>query len=158
MCGRTACTVRSGAAGPIGETGSEGRTRRLRLSVSSPATEQASGLPHRKDLALYTGLFNGEPVPAPGRLLRGWQDEAVDQMAAHMVELGFEVLDERPVVLADVPNDWGDPLLGALRVRRYGWETTGVVRIDSVGEVFIRLDPAAVVGPLLQPVPDEDGW
>jgi hypothetical protein len=112
---------------------------------------------YRKDLALYTGLFNGEPVPAPGRELRGWQDEAVEQLAAHLVELGFEVLDERPGV-EDVPHAWGDPLLGALRVRRYGWETTGVVRIDGAGEVFIRLDPEAVAGPLLQPVPDVGGW
>jgi hypothetical protein len=111
---------------------------------------------HRKDLALYTGLYRGEAVPAPARELKGWQDEAVEQMAAHLVELGFEVLEERSAVSAS-PNDWGDPVLGALRVRRYGWETTGVVRIDEVGEVFIRLDPDAVAGPLFQPVPDE-GW
>lgn len=112
---------------------------------------------HRKDLALYTGLFAGDPVPAPGRELKGWEDEAVEQLAAHLVELGFKVLDQRPAVEV-VSNDWHDPLLGALRVRRYGWETTGVVRIDSVGEVFIRLDPDAVAGPLFQPVPDEEGW
>ncbi len=112
---------------------------------------------YRKDLALYTGLFGGEAVPAPARELPGWQDEAVEQLAAHLVELGFEVLDERPGV-EDVPHAWGDPLLGALRIRRYGWETTGVVRIDGAGEVFIRLDPEAVAGPLLQPVPDEEGW
>lgn len=111
----------------------------------------------RKDLALYTGLWGGDPVPAPARELKGWEDEAVEQLAAHLVELGFEVLDQRPAV-EDVRNDWGDPLLGALRVRRYGWETTGVVRIDSVGEVFIRLDPDAVAGPLFQPAPDEEGW
>ena len=110
---------------------------------------------HRKDLALYTGLFAGDPVPAPGRQLRDWENEAVEQMAAHLVTLGFEVLDERPAV-EDVPNDWGDPLLGELRVRRYGWEATGVVRIDAAGEVFIRLDPDAVAGPLLRPVPDEE--
>ncbi|MBW3616069.1 MAG: hypothetical protein KY439_12300 [Actinobacteria bacterium] len=110
---------------------------------------------HRKDLALYTGLFAGDPVPAPGRQLRNWESEAVEQMAGHLVELGFEVLDERPAV-DDAPNDWGDPLLGALRVRRYGWEAAGVVRVDSTGEVFIRLDPDAVAGPLLRPVPDQE--
>jgi hypothetical protein len=78
-------------------------------------------------------------------------------MAAHLVELGFEVLEERSAASVS-PNDWGDPVLGALRVRRYGWETTGVVRIDEVGEVFIRLDPDAVAGPLFEPVPDEEGW
>ncbi len=50
------------------------------------------------------------------------------------------------------------PALGALRVRRYGWETIGIVRIDSVGEVFVRLlDSDEVTGPLFQPVPDEEG-
>lgn len=78
-------------------------------------------------------------------------------MALHLMELGFEVLDERPAA-EDVPDDGGDPVLGALRVRRYGWETTGVVRIDDVGEAFVRLDPDAVAGPLFQPVPDEEGW
>ncbi len=112
---------------------------------------------HRKDLALYTGLFGGEAVPAPARELKDWEGEVVEQLAAHLVELGFEVLDERPTV-EDLPNDFHDPLLGALRVRRYGWETTGIVRIDSVGEVFIRLDPDAVAGPLFQPVPDEEVW
>jgi hypothetical protein len=97
---------------------------------------------HRKDLALYTGLFGGEAVPAPARELKDWEGEAIEQLAAHFVELGFEVLDERPTV-EDLPKDFHDPLLGALRVRRYGWETTGIVRIDSVGEVFIRLDPDA---------------
>ena len=112
---------------------------------------------HRKDLALYTGLFVGDPLPAPGRQQRGWENEAVDHMAAHLAGLGFEVLDEQPAV-DDAPSDWGDPTLGALRVRRYGWETTGIVRVDGAGEVFIRLDPDAVAGPLLQPVPDDDGW
>ncbi len=109
----------------------------------------------REDLALYTGLYAGDAVPAPGRQLRGWEHEAVEQMAAHLVGLGFEVLDERPAV-EQVPNDWGDPTLGGLRVRRYGWEATGVVRVDGAGEVFIRLDPDAVAGPLLRPVPDEE--
>jgi pimeloyl-ACP methyl ester carboxylesterase len=30
-------------------------------------------------------------------------------------------------------------VLGALRVRRYGFDTVGIVRVDDVGEVFIRL-------------------
>jgi hypothetical protein len=45
---------------------------------------------HRKDLALYTGLYKGEAVPAPARELKGWQEDAVDQMAAHLVELGAD--------------------------------------------------------------------
>jgi hypothetical protein len=112
---------------------------------------------HRKDLALTTGLFGGEPVPAPARELTGWQEDAVGQMAAHLVELGFEVLDHPPAV-TETPQAWSDPFLGALRVRRYGWETTGVVRVDEAGEVFIRLDPDAVAGPLFQLVPDQEDW
>lgn len=106
---------------------------------------------HRKDLALYTGLSGGEAVPAPARELRGWEDEAVEQMAQHLVDLGFEVPDERPTISHD-PSAWGDPALGTLRVRRYGWETIGIVRIDSVGEVFVRLlDSDEVTGPLFRP-------
>ncbi|HEV2810756.1 MAG TPA: hypothetical protein VGV93_10220, partial [Acidimicrobiales bacterium] len=52
----------------------------------------------RKDLALYTGLWDGDPVPAPARELKGWEDEAVEQLAAHLVELGFEV--RRPELAA----------------------------------------------------------
>lgn len=96
-------------------------------------------------------------LPAPGRQLTGWENEVVDQMAAHLVGLGFDVLDERPA-LEGLGHAGEDPRLGALRIRRYGWETSGVVRIDSVGEVFIRLDPDAVAGPLLQPVADEEPW
>jgi hypothetical protein len=110
---------------------------------------------HRKDLALYSSLLGGEAVPAPGRQLHGWEAEAVDQLAAHLVTLGFTVLDERPAV-DDPPDARGSPLLGALRVRRYGWETTGVVRIDAAGEVFISLDPDAVAGPLFQSLLDDD--
>lgn len=111
---------------------------------------------YRKDLALYTGLLGGKPVPAPARELRGWEDEAVEQMALHLVGLGFEVLEERLSVDLD-PSEWGDPALGALRVRRYGWETTGIVRIDSVGEVFIRLPgPGDVAGPLFLSVVDAE--
>lgn len=112
----------------------------------------------RKDLALYSDLLAaGDVLPAPGRHLGGWENEAVDQMAAHLVALGFEVLDKQPAV-RDAPCGWGDPTVGALRVRRYGWETTGIVRVDAAGEVFIRLDCDAVAGPLLQPVPDDELW
>jgi hypothetical protein len=110
-----------------------------------------------RNSGLTTGFFGGEPVPAPARELTGWQEEAVEQMAAHLVELGFKVLDQRPAV-TETPHDWNDPFLGALRVRRYGWETTGVVRVDEAGEVFIRLDPDAAPAPLFQLVPDEEDW
>ncbi len=60
--------------------------------------------------------------------------------------LGFEVLDERPAV-EELSNDWGDPPSAGCGSVATGWEATGVARIDSTGEVFIRLDPDAVAGP-----------
>ena len=51
---------------------------------------------HNKDLARYTGFFSGGPVPAPARELPGWEDDVVAQMAAHLVEFGFEVRSAGP--------------------------------------------------------------
>lgn len=111
---------------------------------------------HRKDLARYSALLAGSAVPAPARQLPGWEDDAVDQMAAHLADLGFEVLGARPSV-DDNSEGWEDPQLGTVEVRRYGFETVGVVRVDEVGEVFVRLpDPANVAGPLFRPAPDDD--
>ena len=111
-----------------------------------------------KDLARYTGLLVGQAVPAPARELPGWEDEAVATMAAHLSESGFGILDDRPVLHLD--DRERDPILGALRVRRYGWDTVGVVRVDEVGEIFVRVpDPSEVDGPLWQPASDiEDAW
>jgi hypothetical protein len=107
---------------------------------------------HVKDLARYTDLLGGRPLPAPGREMPEWQDYAVAQMAAQLEELGFEV-DDEPPAFDVVDNVFGDPALGTLLVRRYGWEAIGVVRVDDVGEVFIRLpDPSDVDGPVFQPV------
>jgi hypothetical protein len=101
-----------------------------------------------KDLALFTGLWSGEPVPAPGRELEGWERDALAQMAARLVELGFQVTEVIPASAGELPTDQpapGDnPLIGELRVRRYGFEVTGVVRVDSVGEIYVRLPDDAV--------------
>lgn len=111
---------------------------------------------HRKDLAEHTALIGGAPALAPSRGLPGWHDDAVADMAAHLTELGFEVLDERPEVQED-PESW-NPQLGALRVRRYGYEAIAVVRIDGAGEVYVRLpEPANVAGPVFRPVASEPG-
>jgi hypothetical protein len=97
----------------------------------------------RKDLALFTGLWSGEPVPAPGRELAGWESEALAQMAARLVELGFRVTEVIPAPAGELPTEQlgplENPLIGELRVRRYGFEVTGLVRVDSVGEVYLRL-------------------
>jgi len=111
---------------------------------------------HQKDLARYSALLDGSAVPAPARELPGWEDDAVAQMATRLADLGFEVLDGRPSI-DDNTEGWEDPQLGILRVRRYGWETVGVVRVDEVGEVFVRLpDPANMAGSLFRPAPEED--
>ena len=108
---------------------------------------------YNKDLARATGFFDAQPVPAVGRALPGWESEAVAQMAAHLVDVGFEVLTDTPGVRLEDDS----PLLGALRVRRYGWETVGVVRVDDVGEIFVRVpDPTEVDGPLWRRAPESD--
>jgi hypothetical protein len=111
---------------------------------------------HRKDLARCSALLAGSAVPAPARELPGWEEDAVAQMATRLGDLGFEVLDGRPSV-DDNTEGWEDPQLGTVHVHRYGWETVGVVRVDEVGEVFVRLpDPANVAGPLFRPAPEDD--
>jgi hypothetical protein len=79
-------------------------------------------------------------------------------MAAQLVEVGFEVLDDRPGLRYDGRERAA--VLGALKVRRYGWDTVVVVRVDEVGEIFIRVpDLSEFDGPLWQPTPDvEDAW
>ena len=97
----------------------------------------------RMDLALFTGLWSGEPVPAVGRELAGWERDALAQMAGRLIELGFQVSEVIPAGAGDPqgtqPGPFENPLIGQLRVRRYGFETTGLVRVDSVGEIYVRL-------------------
>jgi len=101
---------------------------------------------HCKDLALYTGLLGGRPVPAPARELPDWQADAVARMAEHLPSLGFEVDNATVTVAVDDDGDPANPTLGALSVRRYGFEAIGIVRVDDVGEVYIRLADADEVG------------
>lgn len=110
-----------------------------------------------KDLAVTTALWSGETVPSPGRALDGWEDHHVTVMAGHLTETGFEVLDEPATATAE-PNAFDDPALGALRVRRYGYEATGIVRVDAAGEVFIRLHHPSNDAPAVVVAPDPDDW
>ncbi|MDQ3573476.1 MAG: hypothetical protein M3404_00890 [Actinomycetota bacterium] len=111
---------------------------------------------HRKDLALFTGLINGTPAPAPGRHLPGWREDALDQMAIHLADVGFEVVANAPVV-AHYEGGREEPVLGGLRLRRYGWETVGIVRVDPVGEVYIRLPEPEAPSWLLRRASFESG-
>lgn len=64
---------------------------------------------HCKDLALYTGLLGGRPVPAPARELPDWQADAVARMAEHLPSLGFEVDNATVAVAVDDDGDPAEP-------------------------------------------------
>jgi hypothetical protein len=115
---------------------------------------------HVKDLALAAGFAGGELVRAPGRAIDGWESHHLNLMATHLTERGYQVLDNEPAVLEpqEPHHPFGDPVLGALRVFRYDHDATGIVPVDDVGEVFIRLDSPADETPALTPAPDTDDW
>lgn len=98
---------------------------------------------HDRDLALTTGFFNGQALPAQGRAVDGWQRGALEAMADHLENLGWRVQPERPWVAetAEVGGILSEKteILGALRARRYGWEAPILVRVDDCGEIYARL-------------------
>lgn len=88
-----------------------------------------------KDLALSVGSA-GEEVLGLGRRAPGWRRQALHAILVRLVEIGFEVVSVPPAE-ASVPalgREVGDVVL-----RGYGFEVPGVVRVDPVGEVYIRL-------------------
>lgn len=98
---------------------------------------------HDRDLALTTGFFNGETLPAQGRAVDGWKRAALETMVDHLEELGWRVQEDRPFV-AETAEAGGilsekTEILGALRARRYGWEALILVRVDDCGEIYARL-------------------
>jgi hypothetical protein len=99
------------------------------------------------------------PSGAPGRALDGWEAHHLGLMATHLTDMGYEILDDQAQLdeLPD-PGPSDDPVLGALRVRRYGFDTVGIVRVDDVGEVFIRLHHPTDDSSPLTPSPVEDDW
>lgn len=109
----------------------------------------------RRELAICSGLFTGGPLPAPARQLAGWRERALELMASRLRELRFDVTAVVPAERAAEPvgtKPSENVIVGQLRVRRYGFETTGVVRVDSVGEIYVRLDD----DPIFQVVADEE--
>ena len=107
---------------------------------------------YNRDLAEATGHFNPQSLPAAGRALPDWQENTLEYMATHLQELGFEVFPEqRDVVTGATRRD--NPVLGGLRISRYGFKVAAVVRVDACGEVYVRLaDTSEVAGPLFEPV------
>lgn len=103
---------------------------------------------YRRDLAISTALLGGQPIPAPGRQLDGWQLGPLADVVARLTDLRFEVVAVLPAGSGPVAAQEGfdNPLLGEVRVRRYGVETAAVVRIDAVGEAYVHLpdDPVFV--------------
>jgi hypothetical protein len=88
----------------------------------------------------------------PARRVPGWPIEAVAEMGDHLAASGFEVLGCRGLEEADDTDD-ANPVLGVVDVRRYGFETPAVVRVDDAGEVYVRLPyDDAVERPGLVPV------
>jgi hypothetical protein len=99
-----------------------------------------------QDLALAG--WRAHSLPAPGRALAGWETDALGAMAGHLVSGGWEVGDDAPVP-GDV--DSTDQVLGALLLRRYGWEAAAVVAVSSEGEIYARLaEPGEIEGPPLR--------
>jgi hypothetical protein len=93
---------------------------------------------YNKDLAQATGYLGGQPVPAPGRELPGWEAEACAAMAAHLDELGWLVRGpiSAAAALGTEPGD--NVVVGVLEAWRYGWAVAVVVRVDFCGEIYAR--------------------
>ena len=102
---------------------------------------------------------------APARRVPGWPVEAVAEMADHLAASGFEVLGCRGLEEADNTDD-ANPVLGVVEVRRYGFGTPAIVRVDDAGEVYVRLpyddavERLGLVDVELAPIPEAPslGW
>lgn len=103
------------------------------------------------DRDLSQGGMFGDPTPAVGRQLPGWEERALHLMAAGLANVGFDVLE---VGGGGTANVFGSPAVGTLHVAAYGFRLEAVVRVDAAGEVFVRLpdgpdgqDPADLLTP-----------
>lgn len=110
--------------------------------------DQASLFDRR--LALTTGYFNGQPLPAAGRSEPGWRDAALEAMAEHLEQLGWRV-EPGPPGIAHSAEPGGilseaTEIVGGLRVRRYGSEAAVLVRVDDCDEIHTRLTGPDEVG------------
>jgi hypothetical protein len=97
------------------------------------------------DLAFCVGP-SGAPQPGPGRRSMDWRQRAINAVSIRLAELGFEVVAQSESNQAAVPAPEGE--VGEVLVRRHGYETRGVVRVDSFGEIFVRLHDEANFTPV----------
>jgi hypothetical protein len=97
-----------------------------------------------KALALSPGP-GGELLPGPGRGLKEWRRNALNAISARLAELGLKAVN-LAVVPPSVPASERE--VGEVLVRRHGFETTGVVRVDPAGEVYVRLPDEATFLPV----------
>ena len=96
------------------------------------------------DLAFCVGPSR-VPQPGPGRRLMDWRQRAVNAISARLAELGYEVTDQRANNQPSLPAREGE--VGEVLVRRHGYEMRGVVRVDSFGEIYVRLHEEATLSP-----------
>ncbi len=86
---------------------------------------------HNRDLAKAAGYFDPRVLPAPGKALPDWRRHALEAMASHLEELGYEAV--ACDVMAGADDSSGNEVVGGLRVRRHGHEVGAVVRVDGCG-------------------------
>lgn len=153
------CTYRSGSWVGVLDAGHEADADLHRAWVPERIGRDFLGASiYNRDLAHAAGYFDARSLPAPGRALPDWHDHAIDALAAHLQAMGFEVSRERPEVLASA-EDSGNPVLGALCARRYGYEVVAIARVDSCGEIYVRVaDSDEVSRTPFQPVSADDGY
>lgn len=109
---------------------------------------------HNHDLAEAAGYLDPRALPALGKALPDWRRHALEAMASQLEELGYQAVPCSVVVGAD--DSSANEIVGGLRVRAYGHEAGAVVRVDSCGEVYVRLaEPGEVKAPLLQRALDD---
>jgi len=97
-----------------------------------------------RDLAISTGP-SGAPLPGPGRRLQDWRLRALGLVSGRLAGLGFEI-ETSASAPSSTPACARD--VGEVLVRRHGFETRAVVRVDPAGEIYVRLHDDASFAPV----------
>lgn len=94
-------------------------------------------------LKVSANLYDGQPLPAPGRALPGWETEALEAAASslqdHELVVVEPLVDAATMLQTEPTTEHGNPVLGGISINYYGHEVLLVVRIDSVAEIFTRI-------------------